>query len=116
MSDETYNGWRNVETWRVQLHLTNDESEIQVVSAIAELYLTRPRLSEISEGHYPPTFSQFLRERVETETGCASVGGSLWEMFSRDVVQAALVRVDWEQIAAHWLDATRLELAQKAAK
>jgi hypothetical protein len=114
MSDESYNGWRNVETWRVQLHLA-EQGDTRVVSAIAELYVSRPGLSEMSDGHYPPTFNQWIREWVETKSGCVSVDGGEWDMFARDVVQAALVRVDWEQIAAHWLDAARLELAQKAA-
>ncbi len=116
MTDTTYNGWRNVETWRVQLHLANDEQESRHVAAIAKLYNDRKR--EQGQGlreFLPVRLSDWLRDYVKNATGCDAVGGNTWEMFSRDVVQAALARVDWEAIATHWLDAARHELAREAA-
>lgn len=110
-SDETYNGWRNVETWRVQLHLANDETESRVVTGIAFLYVTRfPKWPAERMAHYPATLAEWLRDYVQERAGLSADGGTAFEMFARDVVEAALARVDWEQIAGHWLQAARDEL------
>lgn len=107
-TDTTYNGWRNVETWRVQLHLANDEIETRVVSGIAFLYVTRfHKWPEARQGHYPPTFAEWLRDYVRERSGCGIAGREAFEMFARDVVEAALGRVDWEQLAEHWLEVGR---------
>jgi hypothetical protein len=116
MTDTTYNGWRNVETWRVQLHLANDEQESRHVAAMARLYyLEKQNLFEGQPEGMLTVFSNALRGYVGVATEGEAVGGNTWEMFSRDVVQAALARVDWEQIAAHWLDVARHEVEREAA-
>ena len=107
---DSYNGWRNVETWRVQLHLANDETETRTVAGIAFLYVTRFSKSPDPTGHYSATFGEWLRGYVSERSGATSVGGSTFEMFARDVVEAALARVDWEQHADHWLEAARQEV------
>lgn len=140
---ETYNGWANVETWRVQLHLANDEGESNHILAMACGYIAGdfPRrragtyvtlaTGEVRRdgGPVKGTFSEAIRDRVERsvdrvykcdvvagEPGVGFFGGrSAWEMFARDVVDAALARVDWEQIAAHWLRAARDEVASTGA-
>lgn len=112
--DTTYNGWRNVETWRVQLHLANDETESRMVRTLATLYAGGFKNWPIPRDHYPDTLDAWLREYVAERAGVEAVGGSALEMFARDVVEAALDRVDWEQIAAHWLEAARHELGQGA--
>ena len=100
----TYNGWANVETWRVQLHLANEESEARHIAGIAALYVTKP-----AEQLPQPTFAQWLRGYVEEGTGAARVGGNMLEMLARDFLDAALGRVDWDELAAHWLDVGRHE-------
>lgn len=127
-SDETYNGWRNVETWRVQLHLANDETESRRLGSIAGAYAvgafparvavcTDADIGETRSdgGPFQGTFAECIRDRVERmvervyKTDDSTTRGT-FEMFARDVVEAALARVDWEQIAAHWLQVARDEL------
>ena len=137
-TSEPYNGWANVETWRVQLHLANDEGESRTMGAMACRYVVgvfplragvyvNADTGEVRHdgGPVKGTFSEAIRDRVERsvdrvykcdvvagEPGVGFFGGrSAWEMFARDVVDAALARVDWEQIAEHWLRAARDEVA-----
>lgn len=101
MAEETYNGWKNVETWRVQLHLTNDEQEAgkvwaEVVSRWADVVPLPGHSVESLQ------LQDYLRDYVTRSTGCDVPGESTWEMFSRDVVQAALDRVAWDELAVYW--------------
>jgi hypothetical protein len=113
---ESYNGWANVETWRVQLHIANDTDEGGYIATVAMLYATKYATTPPGPDDFlPPTLSEYLRDYVEARSGVGEVGGHTFEMFARDVVEAALLRVDWEQIAAHWLDAARHEIAKGAA-
>lgn len=103
--DETYNGWRNVETWRVQLHLANDEQTARVVAAVAGEFAL-PWLAEPVTG-----MAEWLRTFVTTRvTPDPETDRDNWAQFSCDVVEAALARVDWGQIAGHWLQVARDEL------
>lgn len=111
MSTE-YNGWRNVETWRVQLHIANDEHETRVVGKVAELYADGFKNGP-NAGHwrnaYPERFADWVRQYVEERAGVTDTGGSAFAMFARDVVEAALQRVDWEQIAARWMESAKVD-------
>jgi hypothetical protein len=94
-----YNGWRNIETWRVQLHLSNDEDTAERVKEMAMIY------GNGFDGLFsekPERFVDWLREYVEDRAGVTDTGGSTFEMLARDTVHAALQRVDWDDIAAVW--------------
>jgi hypothetical protein len=108
MADDKYNGWRNVETSRVQLHLTNDEQTAAAVALESQSY------SREADGADDPEFLRYLRRklaawlrayveaRVLPEVGSAE---DTWAQFSSDTLAAALERVDWEQVADHWINA-----------
>ena len=114
MAEQGYNGFPNVETWRVQLHLSNDERATATVCAIAELYAGRFKVWGIPPGsHYPDTFGEWLRQWVEDRTGCTEPGGDTYAMLARDTVQAALARVDWEHLSRLWLDTAQHEAARR---
>jgi hypothetical protein len=133
MAEQTYNGWRNVETWRVQLHLANDEGEARAASNTAICYAVGAFPASVSlcvdengevhrdGGPFKGTFAEFLRDRVERgveriyRSESAPYRGA-WEMYARDVVEAGLSRVDWDAIAEHWLEAARHDLEQGAAR
>jgi hypothetical protein len=122
MSDETYNGWRNAETWRVQLHFTSDEGESHQALNHARWCIRSPLFDNVCgdpvDDPRPDAadgLAEYLRGYVAYQMG-GPLRTDTWGMFKADVVDAALARVDWEQIAAHWLDAARHELASGAAK
>jgi hypothetical protein len=96
MNDETYNGWRNIETWRLQLHLTNDE---QTAAAVARAIRSCSPLED------PPfSCSKVLRAYVEAHVlPDVTEPTDTWGQFVGDTVQAALGRVDWEQLAGYWV-------------
>jgi hypothetical protein len=82
MSD--YNGWKNNETWAVNLWLTNDEaseSEVRRLTADAD------DLAGLSAS---------LKDYVEE--GAPDLGPCLYS----DLLGAALSEVDWYEIAEHY--------------
>lgn len=105
-----YNGWRNVETWRVQLHLANDEHEREMVSDVALCYFKRV-VAAPGLDNMPETFAGWLRGYVTERTQpIADPAHDTWAMFTADTVAGALARVDWDSIANHWLAAARDEM------
>ncbi len=125
MSTE-YNGWRNVETWRVQLHIANDEGEAEHMLNHARWRIGSPHWDEAaddlksffwSDGRSPErdTIAEYLREYVTRGyEPDPNQRRDTWEMLAADTVAAAMQRVDWEQIAAYWLEAARHEMAPTA--
>ena len=118
-TDTTYNGWRNVETWRVQLHLANDETYRGEVSTAARRYISDhpadasgPWGDLVLPWEDRKSFAELLREFV-TFHAVEDPVEDTWGQFRGDVVSAALARVDWEQIAAHWLESARHEVEQE---
>jgi hypothetical protein len=107
---DSYNGWRNVETWRVQLHLANDEHEAEFLATAARQYLGRGRPAVVPPSHQPETFREFLPLYLQSKLLPEDPPEDTWELFKNDTVQAALSAVDWDEIADHWLEAARQEI------
>lgn len=95
MADETYNGWRNVETWRVQLHLANDEQTAATVAGVLSSFADEPD----GQGSFADWLRTFVSTRALTDPEHELDN---WGQFASDTLQAALGRVDWEQLAGHW--------------
>lgn len=74
----TYNGWKNYETWAVNLWLSNDEASYQMVEDI------------IDEAKSPYDAAQALEIRIEDDSPLAG-SASLYT----DLLSAALSEVDW---------------------
>lgn len=85
MSEETYNGWRNRETWIVGLWLGNEE------------HLYRAMMDIIREIPNPYMREDALRELINDEIQA--------EGFTFDLVNTALNRVDWQAIIEGHADA-----------
>lgn len=107
MSTE-YNGWRNVETWRVQLHLQNNAELAEAAERMAG-EISR-RLEHDGPARDPRATRELagaLREHVVD--GIHQLlpvgGGDGLPMLLVDTVDTALGRVDWDEIARHWLTA-----------
>lgn len=93
----THNGWANVETWRLQLHLYNNEGLNMVCTGLAGV---------AAVSHTPAeALADSIREYVAGELGrIIDTTDDGLPMFAADMVETALARVDWEQIANAWLD------------
>ena len=83
----TYQGWRNRETWAVYLWLTNNE--VSYLNAI-----------ELIRGKPPEEAAEALRDRLQEEAHRRIPEASLWS----DLVQGALSKVDWIEIARSLLE------------
>lgn len=95
--EQGYNGWKNYETWAVNLHLSNDQD---VYNAILEV--TR----ESNEGEYPRVrVADAIKEWIEdwfepTFEDSVSLAANLMH----DLIGGALSSVDWIEIADHWIE------------
>lgn len=105
MSEKTYNGWTNYETWNVKLWMDNEEGsyrwgrELAQESwdnAEADRDFTREQramldLADTLKSHYQEAMGDFLDN--------ANASSSFWA----DLLGAALSEVNWHEIAANML-------------
>jgi hypothetical protein len=101
MSNETYEGWTNYETWCVKLWLDNDQGTYEEVRGI-----TRDITSDIDENGSPSehwtteqakrfVLADALKDYVEELNADALDGASM----ATDLLGAALASVNWQEIA-----------------
>jgi hypothetical protein len=84
MTDETYNGWTNRETWLVNLWLNNDEAPYSEACQIAR---THPDSSDL-----------WLGETIESEIVNPLCGRDIETGFKLDMLNTFCARVDWREI------------------
>jgi len=84
INQQTYSGWRNRETWLVNLWLTNDEGSQAILDEAAKVSTD---LYECADW-----LKQSIRDQLPMEVGEAN----MWA----DLMGAALERVDWLELAA----------------
>lgn len=94
---ETYNGWTNYETWRVNLEMldgmTPEDFGVDVRHVdLDEVYAQVTRLSE--------SMASYVQEMVEQDA----------KGFALDLALSFLNKVDWYEIAEHMIDDARAEL------
>lgn len=97
MSD-TYHGWANIHTWRVQLHLHSNE-DLHVWCA--------GRAAIAARGHFDPVdeLAGHIRDLVETEVAeIVETDNDGVDMFVADTMESVLAQVDWQEIARAWLE------------
>jgi hypothetical protein len=94
MENNTYNGWRNRETWLVPLWW----NECPVESIDAD---TREEAVEALVEHLEGIFDELLDE-------CNIPSVSL----IADLLNGAVARIDWREIAEHWVDDIQLNLPE----
>ena len=93
----TYEGWRNQETWQVNLHIENEERSY--------LYWTRAARRTVEDADSKSQAVKDLTEqlREELEESALDKMEELPE-FARDLLIMSLREVDWSEIAEHMVD------------
>lgn len=97
MSDETYNGWKNVETWVVNLWLNNDRGYYETVRRIISdtaYYNKFYRPKDDSSVHTPSMRIETMVRKMNPING---------GMFA-DIINHSLNQVDWLAIAEGFKD------------
>lgn len=104
MSDDTYNGWKNYETWVVNLWLSNDGPLYRETLARTEAAMDAAEADQIEHLYW--TEEQCLRFGVAdalkawvTDDLAPDLGAS----FASDLLAASLGEVDWSEIANAWI-------------
>ena len=96
IEDDTYNGWKNKETWLVNIWLSNDY----------DLYK-----------HYVSTLTEIVEKQSNVLNNNGNVMEELkeivWEIYRdehrengliNDLIQTSLSNVDWSRLAEHYID------------
>lgn len=109
--DQRYNGWANYPTWAVELWLSNDEGLYEQAREMAQdAFDAAPDDQNVSEGVWTVeqamrfNLADAFRKWVETVALAPMDNPEAFTGMTGDLVQYALGEVDWEEIAASWLD------------
>jgi hypothetical protein len=112
---QTYNGWKNYETWAVALHIDNDRGTYEMAREQASVVRhfaesgNHPNVPEIWTAEQAARFdlADYLRGLAETLCGIGDesddYGIAEPSSLAMDMVRAALSEVDWDEIADHIL-------------
>jgi len=85
-----YNGWANYETWKTNLELIDGYDVADIVEGY-DFPTDRDEAVEM----VARVFEQYADEVIEWPEG---------NTFAHGIVQSFLARVDWEEIAEHYVD------------
>jgi hypothetical protein len=103
----TYEGWKNWETWVVNLWLSNEEPNYRYWSEVSmDIFL---------EGGGAPVFKRTVKKlaaRLEEDLMDSIFDGKTFDKlpgYARDMLGTSLRDVDWEEIAEHWMGAAKEE-------
>lgn len=112
MTDTTYNGWRNYETWLVALWIDNEESAQNAAREIGENIAQLDPAEECSmlgadywtpknrSAWYDRRTGEEIRAYIDDEDN--GILPSLGAGLASDLIRSALDSVDWTAIGAHY--------------
>lgn len=106
MTDTTYNGWTNYETWLVNLWNTNDEGADSYWRTTVDECLSEAETDDREFFSLKEKAAILLADRMkdEYEEGSACLDGVILHGVYKDLLNAALSSVNWREIAKHYLD------------
>ena len=99
---EKYNGWTNRETWATVLWLDNEQG-------------TQELMQEMARNEYDSTLgladaiSEFVTELLDMESVFSAPPAQRKELISMSSDIGSLYRVDWYEIAEHYLSGIKTE-------
>jgi hypothetical protein len=104
--DETYNGWTNYATWGVALVLDNDEGTYnEVREQVADLKTQVAGIDDATSNigtadeQLNYLLSEWLKDFTEELCGLEDSSEQGLSMMARQVLQAGLAEVNWDEIA-----------------
>jgi hypothetical protein len=118
MSEKTYNGWTNYETWNVNLWMGNEEGSYRYYGELAQECYDEAEADDTFTREERATLD--LSDRLKDEYEEASqaileqskVTASVWA----DLLGAALSEVNWHEIAEHLIEDCEKEAEAEEAE
>lgn len=122
MTDETYNGYANYETWAVSLHLNNtqwlQEKAMRVVREARDGWGPNPLIRDVYENNPTTTararanaaadaVQEYVREVLDRDVPQQrgdAIMSSAGALLASDLLGSALGRVEWREVAENLLE------------
>lgn len=101
MTQKTYNGWTNYETWNAALWLDNDQNSYEHARELTQEAIREARDEHDDDlaHHAARRLADLLQEVFESDAENLPSQSS----WMADAVNAYLSEVDWYEIAEHYL-------------
>lgn len=110
--NEEVNGYRNYNTWTVALWLDNERSSFEHWRLQARHWLTHARrLPQVTNGCWTIAEAARIQLADELEQSVLDNQPLVKASLYADLLRWAIAEVDWQQIAANWLDEIRDDIA-----